>query len=301
MQLMADGLAGHEHDFYRFVKDSSWLGGDPNNGEYSKLNEGFPYWFNGIVPLAYGLDNDRLKNQIQVSIEKVLDLQADDGWLGPEVGQARNFWARYPLFLGMVQLVEADAKYEKTVLPALHKFVELQNLMLKNDYEGYLLKPGDVLSEEDHGWGRIRVADMMITLQWLLEHDPAGQETELWENLDFLRRGAIDWAYWYQEGVYIKEDLSLVPENVVAPLFPYEHGVNVGQGWLLSFSSNTGHRQLMSYRTKSWRCGQPIHPQRYSRRNGQTSGRLDIPIPRRSIRNCPGRRTSERSRSLLRF
>ncbi|KAF2425335.1 hypothetical protein EJ08DRAFT_672097 [Tothia fuscella] len=228
MQLMADGLAGHEHDFYRFVSDSSWLGG---KAEYSKLNEGFPYWFNGIVPLAYGLDNDRLKDQVESAINKVLDLQADDGWLGPEKGNARNFWARYPLLLGMIQLVEADGeKYGKRVLSALHKFVDLQNSMLKNDYEGYLLKEGDVLSEEDHGWGRVRVADMMITLQWLLEHDPAGQETELWENLDYLRKGQIDWAEWYTEGVYIKEDLSMVNESIVKPLFPYEHGVNVGQG-----------------------------------------------------------------------
>lgn len=37
MQLEADGLAGHEADFYRYVADSSWLGGDQ---EYSYLNEG---------------------------------------------------------------------------------------------------------------------------------------------------------------------------------------------------------------------------------------------------------------------
>lgn len=39
MQLMADGLAGNEHDFYYYVNDSSWLGG---SHEYSGLNEGFP-------------------------------------------------------------------------------------------------------------------------------------------------------------------------------------------------------------------------------------------------------------------
>jgi hypothetical protein len=231
---MADGLAGHEHEFYRYVKDSPWLGGTET---YSGLHEELPYWFNGIVPLAYSLDNDRLKGQVDAVVKKVLSLQADDGWLGPEVGKARNFWGRYPMLLGMIQLVEADAQYRSTVLPAIHKFVSLQNKMLKNDYEGYLLKPGsgDPLSEEDHGWGRVRVADMMITLQWLLEHDPAGQETELWENLDYLKRGQLDWADWYQEGVYIKQDLSMLPESEVAPYFPYEHGVNVGQGEFLHF------------------------------------------------------------------
>lgn len=222
MQLMASGLAGHEHDFYRFVSESSWLGG---GSEYSKLNEGFPYWFNGIVPLAYGIDDERLKDQIRQSVEIVLQRRASDGWIGPETGGARNFWARYPLFLGMIQLLEADSSYKPTILPALHDFVSLQNKMLKNDYEGYLELPGDALSSEDHGWGRVRVADMMITLQWLYEHDPAGQEVMLMENLDYLRKGQIDWADWYQEGVYIKEDFSTIPEEKLKPIFPYAHGM----------------------------------------------------------------------------
>lgn len=218
---MASGLAGHEHDFYRFVAESSWLGG---GSEYSKLNEGFPYWFNGIVPLAYGLDDERLKQQVRQTINVVLERRSSDGWIGPETGGARNFWARYPILLGMIQLVEADASYRQSVLPALHDFVALQNKMLKNDYEGYLEKPGDALSSEDHGWGRVRVADMMITLQWLYEHDPAGQEITLMENMDFLRRGQIDWAEWYREGDYIKEDFSTVPEEKLKPIFAYAHG-----------------------------------------------------------------------------
>lgn len=38
LQLMADGLAGHEHDFYDYVADSTWLGGE---SEYSGLDEGW--------------------------------------------------------------------------------------------------------------------------------------------------------------------------------------------------------------------------------------------------------------------
>ncbi|TLD27816.1 hypothetical protein E2P81_ATG06162 [Venturia nashicola] len=250
---MASGLAGHEHDFYRFVSESSWLGG---GSEYSKLNEGFPYWLNGIVPLAYGIDDERLKDQVRQSVQIVLQRRASDGWIGPEKGGARNFWARYPLFLGMIQLLEADSSYKPIILPALHDFVALQNKMLKNDYEGYLERPGDELSSEDHGWGRVRVADMMITLQWLYEHDPADQEVILMENLDYLRRGQLDWADWYKEGVYIKEDFSTIPEEKLKPIFPYAHGVNVGQGLkagaVINRFTNNASLLTMSRRAVDW-------------------------------------------------
>ena len=61
LQLEANGLAGHLFDFYRYVKSSTWLGG---TYEYSQLNEAAPYWYNGLVPLAYILDDQRLKSQL---------------------------------------------------------------------------------------------------------------------------------------------------------------------------------------------------------------------------------------------
>ncbi|EON63995.1 hypothetical protein W97_03225 [Coniosporium apollinis CBS 100218] len=218
------------HDFYHYVAQSPWLGG---SAEYSGLNEGFPYWFNGIVPLAYGLDDARLKIQVKEAVDYVLAHQADDGWIGPENGTARNFWARYPVFLGLIGLVEADPEvYQESVLGALEKFMRLMNQMLKDDHRGYLYHEGDELSEFDFTWGRVRVADMMISLQWMYEKHPRDIGLLLLENMQFLLNGAIDWAYWFSEGVFIKQDLNTLPEDVAvsSPLFPYVHAVNAGQG-----------------------------------------------------------------------
>ena len=98
--LMANGLPGHEADFYRYVKDSVWTGGSQ---DYSGLHEAAAYWFNYIVPLAYGLDDIRLKNQVRRFVDRVLDDQAEDGWIGPERTPAtRALWARFPVMLGLM-------------------------------------------------------------------------------------------------------------------------------------------------------------------------------------------------------
>lgn len=96
----ASGLPGHEWDFYRFVNNSTWTGG---SWEYSGLHETAPYWFNYIVPLAYSLDDARLKAQAREFLEHVLETQHEDGWLGPEkTKRTRGLYTRFLLLAGMI-------------------------------------------------------------------------------------------------------------------------------------------------------------------------------------------------------
>lgn len=231
MQLMSDGLAGHEHDFYDYVAHSSWLGQDM---EYSDLNEGFPYWFNGLVPLAYGLDDARLKAQVHSSAQIVLDRQASDGWIGPETGTSRNFWARYPLFLGLTQLAQGNSTWTGPIVSSLHKFNTLMHSMLADNYTGYIYHEGDQLSADDDQWGQVRSQDMIITLQWLYEHYPGNQSQALLDNTNFLHDKGLNWEDWYNEVAYfgqgMDKDLNTLDLNLTTNNYPYEHGVNVGQG-----------------------------------------------------------------------
>ena len=73
---MADGLAGHQYEFYHIVHHSPWIGGF---SEYSVLNEGLPYWFNGLVPLAYGLSDRCLILQVEDVSDYVFNRQHSDG------------------------------------------------------------------------------------------------------------------------------------------------------------------------------------------------------------------------------
>jgi len=231
LQLMSDGLAGHEHDFYNYVAHSSWLGEDM---EYSGLNEGFPYWFNGLVPLAYGLNDARLKEQVHSSAQIVLNRQQSDGWIGPETGTARNFWARYPLFLGLTQLAEANSTWTKPIVSALHKFVSLQHSMLADNYTGYIYHEGDEMSADGYSWGLVRSQDMIISLQWLYEHYPGNESQLLLDNMKYMHDQGLNWEAWYNEAAYfgqgMEEDLNLLNNNLTQANYAYEHGVNVAQG-----------------------------------------------------------------------
>ena len=124
MEAMRDGLPGHQLDFYRYVRNSTWLGGSE---EYSGLAESVPYWFNGMVPLAYGLGDERLKEQVKRVVVEVLGRQEEDGWIGgrgtvekegmeemEEMGATgdgmggdalrkgeRDLWGRFPFVMGL--------------------------------------------------------------------------------------------------------------------------------------------------------------------------------------------------------
>ena len=123
------------------------------------------------------------------------------------------------------------------MIPAMHKFVNLMNSMLANNYSGYIGMPGD---QFDASWGRARSHDMIISLQWLLEKYPANNTQRLLENMQYLNDKTYDWAYWWQDGVFIKENLDTVSSEYTNAMYPYEHGVNVGQGILLEIELH-GH------------------------------------------------------------
>ena len=222
LSLMSDGLAGHEYDFYHYVHDSSWLGG---HSEYSSLNEGFPYWFNGLVALAYGLDDARLKTQVLNAASYVQQHQQPDGWLGPETtNSTRDLWGRFPYFLGLYQLVEADPTQTNTIIPAMYKFINLMHGMLIENI-GFT-----------QFWGQVRYQDMLITLQWLYENHPVdnGRDNKqlLIETMYLLKQRSYDWSEYYNKDVFIFEDLDLIQPPITgdSAIFPFVHGVNTGQG-----------------------------------------------------------------------
>lgn len=196
----------------------------------------FPYWFNGLVPLAYGLGDQRLKQQVHSTAQYVLNHQADDGWLGPEVGQpARSLWGRFPLCLGLVQLAEANSTWTTPIVNSLHKYTTLMHAMLEANGTGYINQgPPLKLSADNWSWGRVRSQDMIMTLQWLYEKHRGNMSDVLLNSMKLLHRYGLNWEDSYNEAAYfgrgLDEDLNLLPFDLTDNNYPFEHGVNVGQG-----------------------------------------------------------------------
>src|SRR5512138_567823 len=77
LQIQADGLSGHLDEVWPDIGDSRWFGGTTEGWERA------PYWLDGLVPLAYALDDAGLKAKVSRHIETILARQHSDGWLGP--------------------------------------------------------------------------------------------------------------------------------------------------------------------------------------------------------------------------
>jgi len=74
------GATGLLDSLYSFVMGprNGWLGGDGDQWERG------PYWIDGLLPLAYQLNDAALKQKVQVWVEWALNSQKPDGYFGPD-------------------------------------------------------------------------------------------------------------------------------------------------------------------------------------------------------------------------
>lgn len=62
---------------------------------------------NGIVTLAFQIQDPKLMSQVKAFLDRTLDNQGEDGWLGPEpyvvnATVPRLVWPRYLLLFGLI-------------------------------------------------------------------------------------------------------------------------------------------------------------------------------------------------------
>ncbi|KAJ7631929.1 hypothetical protein DFH06DRAFT_1223303 [Mycena polygramma] len=219
-KIQADGLAGHLRDFDSYVNGSIWVEG--GSIEYSEMHESAPYWFNGMVSLAFQLEDQRLIGQVREFLDWTLDHQQEDGWLGPEPPVPANAtiprlpWPRYLLLMGLVQYAEADPTQTSRILDAMHKFMSLANTIWKNNQQG------DPSLGFQFDYQYVRWEELVYSLQWLVDTDPRDKEDELIETMQLARNAGFSWKNdWFTPEIF---------PRVATTVFTMQtHGVNTGE------------------------------------------------------------------------
>ncbi|MBV9468371.1 MAG: glycoside hydrolase family 127 protein [Abitibacteriaceae bacterium] len=150
LRIQANGLTGHLDEFWPDIKDSAWIGGKAEGWERG------PYWLDGAIPLAYELQDEKLKAKVKHWVDYILAHQQPDGWLAP-VQQDKNRmydpWPTFVLFKAFIQYYEATS--DPRIIPAMSKCMTRMNTLLDE-------KP---LSS----WGKSRWADLVWCVHWLYE------------------------------------------------------------------------------------------------------------------------------------
>ncbi|KAH0578498.1 hypothetical protein H2248_003640 [Termitomyces sp. 'cryptogamus'] len=212
--VQTNGLAGHLHEFYNYVAETDWTGG---SSYYSNLEEGFWELLNGMVPNGVLVNDAAINAKTSEFLSYVLSHQDSTGWLGPEVGtnKPRYLWGRYPFFFGAIQMIEVDPSLTDSVVTALYKFVTLANSMLKN-------------GEGVEDWTATRWEDFVITLQWLYDNHPNGQEALLIDTMKRLKWSGVPWEKVFSKEYFPTTAVEHTPNPFNLPLT--WHGVNLAEG-----------------------------------------------------------------------
>lgn len=174
LELQAEGLSGHLDEFWPPLADNQWLGGENDGWERG------PYYADGLVPLAYLLDDEDLKTKAEKWVTGFLDWQHDDGWIGPRKPAFSRFpndvWPRAIILKVFRQYYQAT-RDERVIDCALDFCRHLHEC----GFEDYPLER----------WAKFRWADLAVAVHWLYEQT---DEEWLLEVSEIAADQGYDWA-----------------------------------------------------------------------------------------------------------
>ncbi len=228
LEIQATGLGGHLDEIWADVGgNSGWLGGTGESWERG------PYFLDGLVPLAYLLEDDRLKAKAQRFIDWTLTHQAADGKIGPPSND--DWWPRMVMLKALAQYQEVTG--DPRVIPVLSRYFAYQLETL----------PKRPLRD----WGKFRWQDNALVALWLFNRtgDP-----KLIELVKLLHQQGFDWqadfADFKQTQPVTPEMIKLNEQNGLGDYALSTHGVNNGQAlksapvWSLVSGSDVDRRGL---------------------------------------------------------
>lgn len=173
LRAQANGLTGHLDEFWPDIINSAWKGGKGGDAW-----ERTPYYLDGLVPLAYILDDSTLKAKAQPFIEWMLSSQRDDGWFGP--GQHWETWPQAVANKVLASYYEATGDER-----ALNH--------IKN-YFNYLAEMKPDFPAKD--WRGQRAMEHAVTGYWLYRQTG---DTKILKTIEKIQKNSPDWTSYYDK------------------------------------------------------------------------------------------------------
>jgi len=241
LEVQAAGLTGNLEDFWPDLLNSAWHGGDGEAWERG------PYYLDGLVPLAYLLEDKNLINKTNKWIEKIIASSNDTGWYGPS--QNKDRWPLAVANKVLMQYYEATG--DRRAIDVLTKYFR------------YLHdSPPDWPDSE---WRGLRAMENAVTGYWLYR-----QTGEKWilETIESIQKNCYDWTSYYEKFPY---DSAAVADKKI----PY-----LGASGLTAHSVNNGmgikYPGLWYQQSKDDRFRKAVYSglEKYDLNHGQTGGRF---------------------------
>ncbi len=167
LQIQAQGLTGHLDEFWPSVgPDSGWLGGSGESWERG------PYYMDGLVPLAYLLDDARLIAKAKKWVGWTLANQRPDGAIGP--AKNTDWWPNFVMLKVLTQYQEASG--DARVIPLMQRYIAHQLKLID--------------AQPLQKWAVYRWGDEVLSLVWLYDRTGDANAIELARR---LAKQGYDW------------------------------------------------------------------------------------------------------------
>ncbi len=185
LNIQADGLTGHLDEFWEDLVYSGWKGKGGESWERG------PYYLDGLVPLAYILDDNRLKLKVEKWMDFILNSSRNDGWFGPETTTDR-----WPLAVASKVLMEY---YEAT---GNQKALDVLTAYFRYLHENEPDWP-------DKEWRGVRAMEHAVVGYWLYIRL---KEPWILETIESIQKNSFDWTDYYYTFPW---DSSAVAEGLI--------------------------------------------------------------------------------------
>ncbi|HVU44963.1 MAG TPA: beta-L-arabinofuranosidase domain-containing protein [Terracidiphilus sp.] len=207
LRIQANGLSGHLDETWADVgPNSGWLGGTGESWERG------PYFVDGLVPLAWLLDDATLKAKAQRYIDWTLEHQQPGGMIGP--ASNNDWWPRIVMLKALTQYQEFTG--DDRVIPAMDKYFRFQLSQL----------PQRPLRD----WAKFRWQDEALSVIWLYNRTGSPYLLDL---VRLLHTQGYDWMAEFADFQYTSritaEYIKLNNGGGLRDLSLATHGVNNGQ------------------------------------------------------------------------